>query len=222
MCCNQLPTVPTATHQASLHLTRKLLRGLPVADACCMRSACAAFLGTSITDAASSCGAGMPTRSAGLLASVLLAGCCEETACLLLGWNLDTARAPLRLLHAAALLCEEQHGGLQVACSEQRATVASQGRPGGYSKQQYYSIAYPPALPPRHATAVADAGERCCCKPRPRPAVSERFAVAAVSVVACADGLLLARRGCSKAYFSCALHTSSPRKCICARSCCSV
>lgn len=55
------------TYHASLHLTRKLLSGLSDAAACLSRFLDADSFGTSMTDACISCGAGMPTTSAGLL-----------------------------------------------------------------------------------------------------------------------------------------------------------
>lgn len=52
---------------------------------------------------------------------------------------------------------------------------ATQGRPWWCCNTDNTAAAWrtAPALPPRHATAVTDPVESCCCKPRTRPALSE-------------------------------------------------
>lgn len=104
-CCKTVSPVNPVTYQASLHLTKKLLRGLPFADACLSKSCLAVSLGTSCTDACSCCGAGMAGSTS--LPSALTA--CRKGAggsgVVLLCWPFwNLARAVLR----ACCCCDRQ------------------------------------------------------------------------------------------------------------------
>lgn len=88
----------TGTHQASLHLTRKLLRGLAEEEEACLSRAWADdSFGTSITDACISWGAGMAVAGESL-SGPLCCCCCSRTG-LLPWWALALVATEGSLLH---------------------------------------------------------------------------------------------------------------------------